>query len=203
MRFFSIRVGRKLANARLFVYNARVSMIFLFMKKLFRIGFFVSVIAFIGVFFASCSQDQSVTVKSYNNSIVQIQKDMFTKAQETSKVFEAPNVESQAILTALQSIQSDIDKSHTQFLSMQVPSGAEQLHDAMGKFFEIESHGIQQVILGVQNLQGKESDPTARQVFTDAFAQFSSQESSALRDFYSTQQQVASKFGQKVVDTEK
>ncbi len=153
-------------------------------------------------FLSGCSQDESSAVKSYNNSIVAIQKDMFNTAQDDSKVFDEPNVGTDKVLSALKDIQSNIQSSHDKFTAMQVPSGAEQLSEAMGRFFQVEIKGIQNVIDGVQQLVGKESDPDARKAFSDTFAQFSSQESAALKDFYATQQQVADQYGQKVIQTD-
>ncbi len=178
------------------------SLFLLFMKPFIRTSLFVVTAVAFGVFMASCSQDKASTVKDYNNSIVQIQKEMFTKAQEISKVFDGNDVNIERVLQTLEGIQSEINRSHERFQSMAVPVGGERLAEAMERFFTVESHGIQEVILGVQYLQGKESDPGARKVFTDAFAQFGSQENTALRDFYSTQQQVAGQFGEKVVDVQ-
>ena len=172
------------------------------MKPLIRVSFFVAAVMAVGVFMASCSQDQATTVKDYNNSIVQVQKEMFSKAQEISKVFDGTDVNSGQVLQTLQGVQSEINKSHDKFRAMAVPVGGERLAEAMEKFFVVELSGIQQVILGVQYLQGKEDDPGARKAFSDSFAQFSSQENTALRDFYSTQQQIAGQFGEKVVDVQ-
>lgn len=172
------------------------------MKPFIRASLFVVIVVAFGVFMASCSQDKASTVKDYNNSIVQIQKEMFTKAQEISKVFDGKDVNSGQVLQTLQGIQSEINRSYDRFQSMAVPAGGERLAEAMNRFFTVELRGIQEVMLGVQYLQGKENDPQARKVFTDAFAQFSSQENTALRDFYSTQQQIAGQFGEKVVDVQ-
>lgn len=172
------------------------------MKSLIRARVFVFAVLVLGLFMASCSQDKASTVKDYNNSIVQVQKEMFTKAQEISKVFDGKDVNSEQVLQTLQGVQSEINRSHDRFRSMEVPAGGERLAEAMEKFFTVELSGIQQVILGVQYLQGKEDDPAARKSFSDAFAQFSSQENTALRDFYSTQQQIAGQFGEKVVDVQ-
>jgi|GEM_PF-5326346 len=151
---------------------------------------------------SACTQDDSVQVKSYNNDIVQIQKDMFTKAEDASAVFQQQNIDPQKVLTTLQGIQGEINTSHDKFVKMEVPKGAERLSEAMEKFFQVEIGGIQKIIVGVQQIQGHETDPTAAQAFTDTFAQFSSQENAALKDFYSTQQAVADKYGQKVVQTD-
>lgn len=151
---------------------------------------------------SGCGADESVSVKSYNNSIVEVQKGMFEKAQEASKIFEQPNQDPQAVMSALKDIQTSISASHYQFREMKVPKGGELLADAMEKFFQIELTGIQDIIGGVQQLQGRESDPNARKNFTDVYSRFSAQENQALKDFYATQQQVADKYGQKVIQTD-
>jgi len=166
-----------------------------------------SVLIFAGILvvglFSACSQDESGPVKSYNNRIVEIQKDMFGKAQEASKVFEKTPLETQQIMTALLEIKSQIQQSHDLFKAMEVPKGAERLADAMGKFFQVELNGLQNVINGVDQLRAKEGDPDAYNAFTDTFKQFSSQESQALKDFYATQQAVAGQYGENVVQVEK
>lgn len=156
---------------------------------------------FLGLF-SGCAQDESATVKSYNNTIVQIQKDMFGKAQEASKAFDARPLQTEQIMTALQQIQSHIIQSHDLFKAMAVPPGAEKLAEAMEKFFQVELNGVQRIIAGVEQLKGKESDSAAMKTFTAVFQQFNQEESQALRDFYATQQQVADQYGQKVIQVE-
>lgn len=172
------------------------------MKSFSRVMIFVCTGVLVAAFLSGCGQDESVSVKSYNNSIVEIQKDMFAKAQEASKVFEQPNLDPQQVTKTLKDIQTSISSSHFQFREMPVPKGAEQLADAMEKFFQIELTGMQDIIGGVQQLQGNEKDPNARKTFTDIYGRFSAQENQALKDFYATQQQVADKYGQKVVQAD-
>jgi hypothetical protein len=177
-------------------------MLFLFMKSFFRINVLVFTgLVFLGLF-SGCAQDEAVTVKGYNNTIVEIQKDMFGKAQEASKAFEVRPLQTEQIMAALQRIQSEISQSHDRFKAMPVPKGGEQLADAMGRFFQVEINGIQRIIAGVEQLKGKESDPEAMKAFTAVFQEFNQEESQALRDFYATQQQVAGKYGQEVIQVE-
>ncbi len=165
-----------------------------------------AVLVFAGIVVMSvlsgCAKDESVTVKSYNNGIVEIQKGMFAKAQEISKVFEQPNQDPSHIILTLRDIQSNITSSHYQFRGMKVPQGAEQLAAAMENFFQIELTGMQDIIAAVEQMEGKDADPAARKNFTDIYGRFSAQENQALKDFYATQQQVADKYGQKVVQTD-
>lgn len=172
------------------------------MKNFLRAGFFLLAgVMMLGVF-GGCSQDSYVSVKAYNNSIVDLQKGMFTKAQEASKVFDQQNPDSQVILQTLQDIQTNIIQSHDRFKAMSVPAGGEDLSVAMESFFQVEIQGVHKIIVAVQQLQSSGKDSDAAKVFADTFKEFSSQENSALRDFYSTQQKVATKYGQKVVQTE-
>ncbi len=174
----------------------------LIMKSFFRAGVvFFTVVLLAGVF-SGCAQDESTAVKTYNNNIVQIQKDMFSKAQDASKIFDQQHLDPPVILLTLQGIQANINTSHDKFKAMPVPHGAEQLSDAMERFFQVEMSGIQNILGGVQQIQGKENDPTALKVFSDTFVQFSSQENSALIDFYATQQLVANQYGQQVIQTD-
>jgi len=172
------------------------------MKRFLRNGSFIMVFVLTVFTFSACSQESSAQqVKVYNNDIVQIQKDMFSKAQDASAVFKQQNLDPQKVLSTLQSIQSQINASHDKFKGMSVPGGAEQLSDAMERFFQIEINGIQKIIAGVQQIQGHQSDSVMMKNFSDTFSQFSLQENTALKDFYSTQQMVAQQFGQKVVQT--
>ena len=171
----------------------------MFMKNQFGFRGMVVVSLMIVALYSGCSQDDSSAVKTYNNSIVDIQKDMFSKAQEVSTVFQQPNLTSDKIETTLKDVQNSINASHEQFKALKVPKNGERLADAMERFFQVEMNGMQNIIYAVQQLKGKEADPSAQKVFNDTFAEFSNQENRSLKEFYATQQEVAEQFGQKVV----
>lgn len=172
------------------------------MKSFSRTGVLLVSFLLVAGLFTGCGPDESTSVKSYNNAIVEIQKDMFAKAQEVSQVFNGDTLETEGVIAALQSIQQHIQASHDKFKEMKVPAGAEKLSDAMERFFQIEVDGIGSVLEGVRAVKGKENDSAAMKAFTDTFRQFSARENQALRDFYATQQQVAEGYGQKVIQVE-
>lgn len=174
----------------------------MFMKTQFRFSGMIVAGIMIMALYSGCSQDDSASVKTYNNSIVDIQKDMFSKAQEVSTVFQQPNLTSDKIESTLKDVQASINASHDKFKAISVPKSGERLADAMERFFQVEMNGMQNIIYAVEQLKGKESDPAAQKVFNDTFAEFSNQENRSLKEFYATQQEVAEKFGQKVVQGE-
>lgn len=189
-----------LAKGLTIVYNIGEFLCF-FMKIFSKSG----ILVFTGFLMASiltgCSQDESAAVKVYNNSIVAIQKDMFTKAQDASKVLDQPAADIQKIYTMLQSVQSSISSSHDQFVAVKVPAGAENLSTAMESFYRVEAKGINDVITAFQQLQNNGNSPDSQKVFSDAFSKFSTGEDGAMKDFYAAQQQLGQKYGQKVLDT--
>ena len=163
----------------------------------------VFLVAFVALFsFAACSSvDEQASVKTYNNSVVTIQKAMLQKAQDSSKIFQEAQIDNQKILLTLQGIHNDILNSYKQFQDMVVPKGAEPIADAMEKFFQVETGGLDDIISGFQNFQKNQSDPAAVAAFTATLKSFTDRESAALEDFYAIQQQVAAKYGQKVGQT--
>jgi hypothetical protein len=172
------------------------------MKSFFRNLVFLFSGLGLALFLTGCGQSQAVTVKSYNNSIVQIQKEMLAKAQDATGVFDQKNIDPQVIVSTLSGIQSGIQKSYDQFKAIPVPQGAEPLADAMNRFFQVEVQGIQRILQSLRQITGNQGNPAVAQGFSDTFSQFSSQENAALNDFYATQQQVAGVYGQQVIQVD-
>ena len=189
-----------LAKGASIVYNIKCFLSY-FMKNYSKLGILVLAGIFSVSFLAGCGPDPSIAVKAYNNSVVAIQKDMFNKAQDASKILEDPKADIQKVYSTLQSIQTAITSSHNQFAAVKVPTGAEGLSSAMESFYKVETQGISDVLVAVQKLQNSQNDPNVQQNFSDTFSKFSNGENNALNDFYATQQQVAQKYGQKVLDT--
>ena len=147
------------------------------------------------------SNNDQAAVRDYNNSIVQIQKQMLQKAEDSSKIFEEKELDPVKATSQMEGILAEVNKSRDQFKAIKMPKGAEDLADGMDHFFVVEVDGLNDVIASLKNLKDS-STQTDVDIFMNNLDAFSKKENDALDIFYQSQQKVASRYGQKIDTSE-
>lgn len=170
------------------------------MKKtsvLSALGLALTAILLVGC--SSNNQGGEAAVQKYNNQLADIQTNMFQDAQNLSNRMDSESFDTPKLIDELHGVLNNVRKSQAEFKAIKTPQGGEELAKALEHFFLVEIDGMTVIIDMAEELRHK-TDVMLAEALMSQMNDFQRREIEAIKKFRDTQEEVAAKYGKKLVN---